>query len=100
MNRDWSKLDNAGKIYPANVNIRNTTLFRLQAGLYEEVEPKRLQEALDTVMVRFPYFHVKLQKGFFWYYFIRTGEQIKAVKDQYYPCTEWDFKKKRFSVHG
>ncbi|HAK45661.1 MAG TPA: hypothetical protein DCO79_07055 [Spirochaeta sp.] len=92
----WSKLDNAGKIYPANVNIRNTTLFRIDINLKNRVNPGILQLALDEIMPRFPYFHVKLKRGLFWYYFKKTEEQIMIRKDIYYPCTEWDFKKAGF----
>ncbi len=96
MENSWSKLDNAGKIYPANVNSRNTTLFRIYAELKQDVDPAVLQKSLDEIIIRFPYFQVKLKKGFFWYYFIRTDERVIIKEDLYYPCTEWNFKKSGF----
>ena len=96
MEREWSRLDNAGKIYPANVNLRNTTLFRFSVRTRTDVDEIRLQEAVDQIMPRFPYFHVHLSRGLFWYYFKKTDEQIRIREDQYYPCTEWDFKKSGF----
>ncbi|MDC7225671.1 MAG: hypothetical protein PQJ61_02775 [Spirochaetales bacterium] len=96
MATQWAKLDNAGKIYPANINLRNTTLFRITVDLHTEVDPVVLQKAVDDILPRFPYFHVKLKKGFFWYYFVKTDEQIRIQEDIYYPCTEWNFKKKGF----
>ena len=92
----WSKLDNAGKIYPAIINYRNTTLFRIELKMVSEVKADILQEALDKVIPRFPYFHVKLRRGFFWYYFKKTAERVLISKDQYFPCTEWDFRKRGF----
>lgn len=92
MDKHWSRLDNAGKIYPANINIRNTTLFRVSAGLKNDINTELLQQAVDEIMPRFPYFHVKLSKGFFWYYFIKTDKQVIIKEDLYYPCTEWNFK--------
>ena len=96
MENQWSKLDNAGKIYPANVNFRNTTLFRLWVSIKDDVAPEILQRAVNEIMSRFPYYHVKLKRGFFWYYFIKTDEPVIIKEDLYYPCTEWDFKKKGF----
>lgn len=96
MEKQWSKLDNAGKIYPANVTLRNTTLFRLWVKLKRDVQPEKLQQGLDEIMPRFPYFHVKLKRGFFWYYFVKTDEKVIITKDIYYPCSEWNFKKAGF----
>ena len=96
MDKYWSRLDNAGKIYSANINKRNTTLFRISAGLKNDVDKQLLQLALDEIMPRFPYFHVKLSRGFFWYYFIKTDRQVVIREDSYFPCTEWNFKESGF----
>ena len=96
MDNQWSRLDNAGKIYPANVNFRNTTLFRMWATIRQDVNKELLQKAVNDIMPRFPYYHVKLKRGFFWYYFVKTDEPITIKEDHYYPCTEWDFKKNGF----
>jgi len=92
----WSKLDNAGKIYPANVNVRNTTLFRYVVTTKEAVNPELLQQAVDEIMPRFPYFQVHLKKGLFWYYFKKVRNRVIISPDRYYPCTEFDFKKNAF----
>jgi NRPS condensation-like uncharacterized protein len=99
MEDDWSKLDNAGKIYPANVNVRNTTLFRYAVTTKEAINPELLQQAADEIMPRFPYFQVYLKKGLFWYYFKKVSDRVIIMPDIYYPCTEYDFKKNQFMFY-
>jgi NRPS condensation-like uncharacterized protein len=96
MEETWSKLDNAAKIYPATVNARNTTLFRFEVTTKELVEPKILQQAVDEIMPRFPYFQVHLKRGLFWYYFKKVDKKVTIQEDKYYPCTEYSFKKSKY----
>ncbi len=65
---DWYKLDNAGKIFPAVSNKKETNTFRVQMVLKEEVDKDLLQLAADAVLERFPMFKVRLKNGFFWNY--------------------------------
>jgi NRPS condensation-like uncharacterized protein len=64
----WYKLDNAAKIFPAVITKETPAVFRIQAVLKEPIKIKSLQDCLDSVINRFPYFKVYLRKGFFWYY--------------------------------
>ena len=65
----WYKLDNAAKLFPA-LNFNNqTSYFRLEAYLKEDVDKTILSQALTYALERFPTFSVKLKKGLFWYYF-------------------------------
>lgn len=82
----WSRLDNAGKLYPSLVSARNTTLFRISALLDKPVHVEILQESLDRLAVRFPYYRVHLQQGAFWYYFIPSKHPVKVERDSRYPC--------------
>jgi len=66
--RDWYKLDNAGKIFPAVSNKKETNTFRVQMVLTEVVDPELLQKAVDAILKRFPMFKVRLKSGFFWNY--------------------------------
>ncbi|MBI9108350.1 MAG: hypothetical protein JEZ04_16510 [Spirochaetales bacterium] len=96
MEKDWSKLDNAGKIYPGNINVRNTTLFRYVVTTKDIVIPELLQQAVDEIMPRFPYFQVHLKMGLFWYYFKKVSNRVVISEDIHYPCTKYDFKKNQF----
>ncbi len=74
---EWSRLDNASKIFPATCNGRDTKVFRLACELCEAADPAILQQALDMTMEKFPLYKSILRKGVFWYYF-ETSE-IRAL---------------------
>lgn len=85
-NTGWARLDNAGKLYPSLVSSRNTTLFRISAQLDKAIHAPFMQEAINRLAPRFPYYHVHLQRGAFWYYFIPSEHPLKLEKDSRYPC--------------
>ena len=82
----WYKLDNAGKIYPALVNQRETTLFRVTAVMERPVNVSRLNRALKNIMKRFPYYNVNLMRGAFWYYFNESPRLPSPERDSRFPC--------------
>lgn len=91
-NYKWFPLDNAAKLYPVIMKRSYVSTFRLSADLKDLVDPQILQQALESIIDRFPYYKVKLRKGFFWYYF-ESNENIPRVeKDIQYPCEH--FKRK------
>lgn len=89
----WYKLDNAGKLFPSIATDRQTTVFRMSASLYEEVDEDLLQVALKHLMLRMPYYRVTLKRGLFWYYFEQTDQVPLAEKERYYPCMYFPFRK-------
>jgi len=66
---EWSRLDNASKIFPATCNNKDTKVFRLLCELNEPVEAEILQQALNTTIENFPLYKSVLRRGVFWYYF-------------------------------
>ncbi|MBD5100298.1 MAG: hypothetical protein HDT29_03340 [Clostridiales bacterium] len=85
--KEWFKLDNAAKIYPAARSSRWNAVFRMAVVMKEEVKPDILQQALDDIIDRFPTFQVTLKKGFFWYYFQYVNEKPKIEEENDYPCS-------------
>lgn len=85
--KEWFRLDNAAKIYPAARNTRWNNVYRMSCVLKEEVNPELLQQALEDVIDRFPSFRVTLKKGFFWYYFQFVTAKPKVQEEKNYPCT-------------
>lgn len=67
--KDWFKLDNAAKIFPAVSTKKETNTFRIQIVLTDPVDPTLLQQAVDAALERYPLFKVRLKNGFFWKYF-------------------------------
>lgn len=86
--KEWFRLDNAAKIYPAAKTANWNAVFRMSAVMKEEVDPKRLQQALEDVIDRFPAFKITLRKGFFWYYFQSLEKKPVAEKETEYPCSK------------
>lgn len=66
--KDWYRLDNSAKIFPAVSTKKETNTFRVQVALKEEVDPELLQLAADAILERYPMFKVRLKNGFFWSY--------------------------------
>jgi len=84
--KQWYRLDSAGKIFPAIVTQRNSTVFRLSATVIDEISPSRLQKALDKTIIRFPLFKVRLKSGVFWH-FLQENRLSPVVRgERYAPC--------------
>ena len=85
----WYRLDNAGKLYPSLSGRRRTTLFRISADLTVPVNIRILQESLDSLMPRFPYFAVHLKRGVFWYSLDASSRRPELSRDSVYPCMRY-----------
>ncbi len=85
----WYRLDNAGKLYPSIRGSRRTTLFRISADLTAPVHAGRLQQALDNLIPRFPYFAVHLKRGVFWYSLESSNRHPQVFPDSVYPCMRY-----------
>lgn len=84
--REWSKLDNAAKIFPSNSSKKDTKVFRAYCKLKQPIRPDLLQKALDQTLEGFPFYRSVLKKGFFWHYF-ETTEHKALVREEYKsPC--------------
>ncbi len=86
----WYPLDNAAKIYPAVKSRELTTVFRISAVLKQRVKISHLQIAIRAMEERFPYFKVKLKKGFFWFYLEHINMPISLEIDNGIPCREFN----------
>jgi NRPS condensation-like uncharacterized protein len=78
---EWSRLDNASKIFPATCNEKDTKVFRLSCELYEKVEPDILQKSLDITLEDFPLYKSVLRRGVFWYYFEISDIKLKVEEE-------------------
>ena len=92
---NWYKLDNAGKIYPAIISKRITSLFRISVSLKSPISLDLLEKANKRVIKRFPYFQVSVKSGFFWYY-LETNHRLPRIEgDSLYPCMKMPIKHRR-----
>lgn len=78
---EWYKIDNAGKIYPAIINSKDSCVFRISVTLKKDVIPSFLQQAACDCKPRFPSLYVRLRNGFFWHYY-ESNEKDPVVKPE------------------
>ncbi|MBN1415216.1 MAG: hypothetical protein JW973_08965 [Bacteroidales bacterium] len=88
----WYPLDNAAKIFPAIRSKEHTIVFRIAAVLKERIKIAHLLAAIHAIEDRFPYYKVKLRKGFFWYYLEHLNVPITLEVDNSRLCREFNTK--------
>ncbi|NLC44957.1 MAG: hypothetical protein GX783_11850, partial [Clostridiales bacterium] len=65
---EWSRLENASKIFPALANYKDNKVFRLVCELFEDIDGQILQKALDATIKTFPLYRAVMRRGIFWCY--------------------------------
>lgn len=75
---EWTKLDNASKIFPSICNEKDTKVFRLVCELHEAVNKDILEQALEKTLENFPLYNAVLRRGVFWYY-LEASDMIPVV---------------------
>lgn len=85
--KNWYKLDNAAKLFPATAEITNTSIYRISYILKEQVNPELLQTALDEVIKRYPTLAVEIKAGFFWNFLNKNERKLKVQPEESYPCS-------------
>ena len=83
---NWSRLDNAAKIFPPTSNEQETWVFRIACQLNETISHDVLQNALDKTLGQFPVYTSVLRKGLFWYYFEESDIRPKVKEEAEPPC--------------
>ena len=84
---EWTRLDNAAKIFPPTSNEKDTKVFRFVCELKEEINKEMLQTALERTMTLFPLYRTVLRKGVFWYYFESTELMPEVKEEDKHPCS-------------
>lgn len=83
----WDKLDNTAHLFPVIAGENMTNVFRISVTLKEEIQPDKLQEALDMLLPKFNAFNLQLRMGMFWYYFEENGKPAPRVQHEHkFPC--------------
>ncbi|GHV91554.1 hypothetical protein AGMMS50268_20570 [Spirochaetia bacterium] len=82
----WSRLDNAAKIFPPSTTKDDTKVFRFSCELREKVDPVVLQHALDLSLEHFPFYRSTIRRGFFWYYFAQSDLKSEVKEEYKTPC--------------
>ncbi|MBQ3820564.1 MAG: hypothetical protein II809_03780, partial [Bacteroidales bacterium] len=77
---EWTRLENSAIIYPSCKTRKYASVYRISVCLDQDVIPSRLDEALKTVIRRFPSFRFSIRNGLFWW-FLRRLENEPAVSN-------------------
>lgn len=77
----WLTLDNAAKIFPAIATKTVTAVIRMTAVLKEPLKLEPFRRAVLQAEKRYPYFLVRLRRGFFWYYLEHLPQHIPILAD-------------------
>ncbi len=91
--KNWLRLDNAAKIYPAAQRRSWSALFRLSVDLKEDIDPALLSEALKATLERYPSFRVSMKRGLFWFYLDRNDSMPPVQPDVCCPCPYLNMKR-------
>lgn len=89
---NWRRLDNSAKLFPIMSNKKFSSVFRISAILYEEINEDILKIATENAVNKFISYKVKLKKGFFWYYLEYNSKDIIIEEENNYPCKYIDKK--------
>ena len=84
MAKEWNKLDNAAKIFPAADGGADSQVFRVSCELTEKIDAQALQAALDETIEEFDVYRYVMLRGFFWY-FLERSELNPVVREEYKP---------------
>ena len=84
---EWSKLDNAAKIFPANSKKSDTKVFRFACELNDVVDQEILQKALDITLEAFPFYRSIIKSGLFWYYFEKSRFEALVTEENIPPSS-------------
>lgn len=84
---EWSRLDNAAKIFPANSKKSDTKVFRFSCKLVEPVDKSVLQKALDITIEAFPLYKSIIKSGLFWYYLEKSHIRPLVTEENIPPCS-------------
>ena len=82
----WRRLDNSAKIFPMSAGKKYSTVFRLSVLLKEEINKTVLEEAVNRALEKYHMFKVKMNSGFFWYYFEENLKSPIIKEETEYPC--------------
>lgn len=84
---EWSRLDNAAKIFPPNSKKSDTKVFRFVCKLNETIDKSVLQKSLDITIEEFSLYKSVIKSGLFWYYFEKSHLQPLVVEENTPPCS-------------
>ena len=79
---NWYKVDNVAKVFLATADKRDTRTLRVSCTLWEDIDAKTLQEAVESAIQIRPQFQVRIRRGIFWHYMEDT-DLLPIVEEEH-----------------
>lgn len=86
--KKWRSLENTAKIFPATSGKKDERVFRMSCQLKENVDPEKLQKALDLCIKDYELFLCVLRGGLFWNYLEETDLRPVVREESRSPCSQ------------
>ena len=86
--KNWYALDNSAKIMPSTTTNLNTNVFRLTCTLFDDVNSRTLQEALDKSLIEYPMFLYTMKDGLFWHYLEKSDYKPLVKEENDFACSK------------
>lgn len=83
---EFQKLDTVANMFSSVTTTSNSGVFRVSALIDERVKPDLLQNAVETIMPRYPMFFTRIRRGIFWNYLDENNHTFLVGKEEDYPC--------------
>ena len=83
----WRRMDNMALMFTPSASRQDPLVIRIGFTLDEQVEPDRLQRALDKTLAFVPYFRSVIRKGLFWYYLEESDLCPLVHEENRPPCS-------------
>ena len=92
----WRKLDDQAKVFALASNRKYSSVFRLSVILKEKIDADILQKALDSALIKYQAFKVRMKRGLFWYYFQENEKNPIASIENEYPFKKVNTKQNNY----
>ena len=92
----WRKLDDQAKVFALASNRKYSSVFRLSVILKEKIDANILQKALDSALIKYQAFKVRMKRGFFWYYFQENEKNPIVTIENEYPFKKVNTKQNNY----
>ena len=92
----WRKLDDQAKVFALASNRKYSSVFRLSVILKEKIEADILQKALDSALIKYQAFKVRMKRGLFWYYFQDNDTNPIVTVENEYPFKKVNTKQNHY----
>jgi hypothetical protein len=91
----YYRLDNSAIFTAAIAGAAGPLVYRLTFELYQTIELRRLETAIERLVPRYPYLFVELRNGVFWHYLEPSANPPRVEAETYWPVAPLPYRRGR-----